>query len=72
MRCPNPKCGKDAVITYDTRTPKAGGVWSVRRRKRCDACGFRFQTTEIMDSEFDRLHDIEDGIRALRLLKDPE
>ncbi len=69
MRCPNPKCGKDSVIATDTRAPKDGGVWAIKRRRRCDACNFRFTTTEIMDAEFERLHTVEEAIKSLLAFK---
>lgn len=40
-------------------------MWAIKRRRRCDACGFRFTTTEITDDEFDRLHVLEGAMRHL-------
>lgn len=37
-----PACGKRKLLTVDSR-PTAGGI---RRRKACNACGFRFTTVE--------------------------
>jgi transcriptional regulator NrdR family protein len=37
-----PACGKRKLITCDSR-PTFGGI---RRRKECNACGYRFSTVE--------------------------
>lgn len=65
MRCPNPKCGKDGVVATDTRAGPTDGPWIIKRRRRCDACGHRFTTTELTDAEHDRLTGIEATMRGL-------
>ncbi len=42
MRCP--VCNKKEVSVVDTRS--ADDDWSVRRRRECDACHYRFSTIE--------------------------
>ena len=37
-------CGKRKLLTIDSR-PAFGGI---RRRKECNACGYRFSTLEVV------------------------
>jgi len=45
MKCP--KCG-GRIRTFDSRPRPDNTVW---RRKRCDACGYRFTTVELTTVE---------------------
>lgn len=45
MKCP--KCGKNAHA-IDSRIRSDG---SVRRRRRCVRCGYRYTTTEVIETE---------------------
>lgn len=42
MKCPN--CGRPSALTTETRASRGGR--SVRRRRKCSACHFRWSTVE--------------------------
>lgn len=44
MKCPN--CGAETLKTLQTRDALEG--YSIRRRKECMACGYRFTTFELL------------------------
>ena len=44
MRCPNPRCHEDDDTVIETRSNHE--ATSLRRRRRCNACGFRYSTYE--------------------------
>ena len=47
MKCP--KCGKDDDRVLDSRSMREGA--SIRRRRECLACGYRFTTHEEIDRD---------------------
>ena len=49
MRCP--KCKSEQVFVVDTR-PKDETTW---RRRACTSCGYRFNTMELEESEYQDL-----------------
>ena len=47
MRCPKCACQEDRVI--DSRASREGAT--IRRRRECTACGYRFTTYERIEHE---------------------
>ena len=47
MRCP--KCKSESVYVTDTMPGDDGRIY---RRKRCEACNFRFNTVEVTEAEY--------------------
>ena len=45
MRCP--KCGRQEDKVIDSRASREGAT--IRRRRQCEACGFRFTTYEVIE-----------------------
>lgn len=46
-----PKCGSDRTITKDVQQQDG----NIRRRRECNACGWRYTTMEVPLDEFNRL-----------------
>lgn len=62
MKCPECKCGH--VFTIDSRAHEKGN--SIRRRRKCDECGYRWSTYELpkammdfYESQLQRLYALE-------------
>ena len=43
--CPN--CGEPAVAVIESRDTKVEGVFTVRRRKECKLCNYKYTTYEL-------------------------
>lgn len=52
MRCP--RCGSQNTKTIDSRPTAV----SRRRIHKCNSCGFRYRTYEIMESDFERMREL--------------
>jgi transcriptional repressor NrdR len=69
-----PTCGGHRLAVIDTR--KTNGHGAIRRRRKCEACGYRYSTIEISEAVFKSLvkSDTLAGHRAQlkRLLADVE
>jgi DNA-directed RNA polymerase subunit M/transcription elongation factor TFIIS len=46
-----PKCSELSVFIIDSRKTKDG----IRRRKKCESCGYRYTTREILDKTYQQL-----------------
>lgn len=42
-----PACGHNKSKVFDSRTTPVGGTRTIRRRRRCNACGTCFSTGEV-------------------------
>lgn len=65
-----PACASPRVAVIDTRAPKPG---SIRRRRKCGACGYRYTTIEITEEVFKNLMSsdkLAEQRRALRRIAD--
>ena len=59
-----PKCGsKRSEVTHNK--PQEGG--EVQRRRKCNLCGFRFNTVEMPIDTFAKLKNLFDAIRSITL-----
>jgi transcriptional repressor NrdR len=47
LRCPNPRCRQDDEVVLETR--QNDDASSIRRRRQCNVCGFRFSTYETVN-----------------------
>lgn len=63
MNCPRPVCNHDTCSVLRTHGPNSvdlplylRGMNAIRRRRKCEKCGWAFWTAEILEDELMKTH----------------